>query len=260
MRAIRFERQSMMRLVFLALVLSLSLGLRLADLDRYLTADEGSWEDRSRAFRQALQSGDLAETYQSKHPGVVTMWLGAAADVIVSHQSSDAAEASSPAGVSDSTLWARRLVALVTWLGIVALYPLLRTFFDPPTALIAVALVALDPFFLGHSRVHHLDGLLTTLVMLSASSLLAFRRTGATLTAGALGHLWRPGRYCQGAGRVPGSVGGAGALGAGFRRNVGTQRWRVWPAGAACTVGRQCAGRGASGLAGVVGGTGTHHQ
>ena len=167
--------------VVLTLILALSLSLRLADLDVYLTADESSWEARSMAFRQALRTGDYTQTYQSEHPGVITMWVGASAEVIAERVSGPSAVATTdaevPTGVPALTVWARRIIALLTTLGIAGLYALLWRTLDRATALAAAALVALDPFFLAHSRVHHLDALLTTLVMLSAAALLAYRRT-----------------------------------------------------------------------------------
>jgi hypothetical protein len=184
-----------MAATLLALTLALSLWLRLADLDVYLTADEGSWKERSSAFRQALRSGDYALTYQSEHPGVITMWVGAAAEAIaerVAANEGEAAAGDEPPGVPALTVWARRIIALLTTLGIALLYALLRPVLGRPTTLVAAALVALDPFYLAHSRVHHLDALLTTLIMLSAAALLAYRhrsRPVFLIASGVLGGL-----------------------------------------------------------------------
>ena len=49
---------------------------RLAALNRYITPDELAWVYRSIRLRQALLSGAWADTLQTGHPGVVTMWLG----------------------------------------------------------------------------------------------------------------------------------------------------------------------------------------
>jgi len=174
----------------LGVVLVLSLALRLAALDGFSTVDEELWHDRAIAFDKALASRQWENTYQTGHPGVVTMWLGAVANrlqylqqPLVLDSSAVYALMQSPApapgaGVSSLTLGARRLVALVTWLGIVALYALVRKLFDRHIALAATALVGLDPFFLAHSRLHHLDGLLTTFVALSAISLLVHQWRG----------------------------------------------------------------------------------
>ena len=60
-------------------VLVLSLVLRVLNLDAFLAGDESKWFCRSLNFRNALVTGNLRETCQSEHPGVVTMWLGTAA-------------------------------------------------------------------------------------------------------------------------------------------------------------------------------------
>ena len=50
----------------------------LASLHSFLTIDEQLWALRARRFAEALHTRNLADTYQAQHPGVVTMWLGAA--------------------------------------------------------------------------------------------------------------------------------------------------------------------------------------
>src|SRR4051812_32979928 len=67
-----------------ALLSYLAIGLaallpRVLDLGAFLTLDEANfWIRRSEAFLRAVQSGDFAGTAISTHPGVTTMWLGAA--------------------------------------------------------------------------------------------------------------------------------------------------------------------------------------
>jgi len=174
----------------LALTLTISLLLRLAALHVFLTVDEATWRNRSLGFYDALVQRDFGATYQSEHPGVTAMWIGAAAIRIsqtvgdanpstqLGRKMRDALGGPGSPTFPEITFWARRLVAFVTWLGILVLYPLLRLAFGRKTALIATALVALDPFYLAHSRLHHLDALLTTFTMLSVVSLLAYRRGG----------------------------------------------------------------------------------
>ncbi|MFP3897577.1 MAG: ArnT family glycosyltransferase [Anaerolineales bacterium] len=174
-------------LVLLVLVVvTVLLLLRVTGLGVFITIDERVWATRSENFHDALVGGDLFRTYQSEHPGVVTMWIGTLALRL-----SWAAEAFTPqcrvsrvlweavfsrnAGLAIITFWARWGVALVTWAGILALYFPLRRLFGLPVALLGILLVGIDPFYLAHSRVHHLDALLTTFVMLSVTSLLASR-------------------------------------------------------------------------------------
>ena len=174
----------------LVLVLAGSLILRLSGLGSYITIDEPNWLGRSTDFREALLGRDWGATYQSEHPGVVTMWVGVLAthisdlaDALVSRQGDDPTSLrpggeTGGEGVPQATLWARRIVAGVSWLGILLTFLILRHTVGGRVAWVATAFIALDPFFLTHSRLHHLDGLLTTFVMLSAASLLAYLRAG----------------------------------------------------------------------------------
>ncbi|MFP3895723.1 MAG: ArnT family glycosyltransferase [Anaerolineales bacterium] len=182
-----FPRETRWPRILLILVLvMIPLLLRVTGLGVFVTIDEPTWAARSQDFHDALVEGDFFHTYQSEHPGVVTMWIG-----ILALRVSQAAEAftsqyrvlhvlweavsSGNAGLPAFTFWARWGVALVTWMGILMLYFPLRRLFGQPAALLAILLVGIDPFYLAHSRLHHLDGLLTTFVMLSVTSLLASR-------------------------------------------------------------------------------------
>src|SRR5438552_5311502 len=51
---------------------------RLSQIDRPITSDEPTWFWRTSAFITALRAGDWPATYRTFHPGVTTMWLGAA--------------------------------------------------------------------------------------------------------------------------------------------------------------------------------------
>ena len=188
----------------LTLILGLSLFLRLSALDVFVTSDEDLWYGRSKAFSEALRKHDWERTYQSGHPGVITMWLGAAADrwglaqpaFLTGPGLRQLMHASPPApstGLPPLTVGARMLVGLITWLGILAAYPLVRRLFGAPSGLLGTVLIALDPFFLTHSRFHHLDALLTTFMVLSLLSLLVFqfrrRHPGYLLASAALAGL-----------------------------------------------------------------------
>jgi len=183
-------RPSRLELATLALVLLASLGLRLLDLDVFLGGDETKWICRSISFHDALHRRDLRATYLSEHPGVVTMWLGTLAvplaeadewiDLCEQTEGERLTQVHDRAALArfpSLIFQARWLVAIVTWLGIVALYPLLRRLLGDRIALLATALIALDPFYLALSRVLHLDALLTIFMSLSTVSLLLYRRT-----------------------------------------------------------------------------------
>ncbi|MBC7316204.1 MAG: hypothetical protein H5T70_07280, partial [Chloroflexi bacterium] len=58
-------------------IIALALAVRLPRLDAFITPDEMKWVCRSINFYRGLRAGDLAQTFQTGHPGVITMWLGA---------------------------------------------------------------------------------------------------------------------------------------------------------------------------------------
>ena len=191
-------------LIALALF-ALSLGLRLPDLDCFVTPDELKWVCRSTNFYRGLRSGELQETMQTGHPGVLTMWLGtpfaghdptdpkweitreiSLADLIAENPPGTAAE------LAALLFRARRGVALATALAIGLAFVLLWRLTDIESAGLAGLLLAVDPFYLAHSRFLHLDALTTSLLLLSILSLiLALERENRWLLAvsGVLGAL-----------------------------------------------------------------------
>ena len=62
--------------VQLFMIIIVALIPRLLDLSAFLTLDEFLWLDRSRNFLLALHAHDWADTFQTGHPGVITMWSG----------------------------------------------------------------------------------------------------------------------------------------------------------------------------------------
>ena len=200
--------------VGLALLIVLGFMLRLAPVGRYVTPDEPAWVERSIRFRDALATHDWASVPSTGHPGVTTMWLGAAGVTV--------RQWLNPVESADHLAWIRRLawlapengeafrhlafflpygrvaVALTNSLGLVASFWLLRRLLEPGVALLAVGLLALDSFLVGHGGLLHTDGLLATFSTLSVLSLLialrdetrAATRSGAwALASGVFGAL-----------------------------------------------------------------------
>ena len=162
--------------------------MRLIPLGRYVTPDEPAWVERSIRFSDALAAQDWASVPSTGHPGVTTMWLGAAGVAI--RRWTAPAESISHLDWIRCLAWlapengeafghlafflpyGRIAVALTTSLALVAAYSLLRRLFNDHTALLAVGLLSFEPFFVGHTGLLHTDGLLAAFSMLSVLSLL----------------------------------------------------------------------------------------
>lgn len=147
----------------------LSLSLRSIDLGTGLTTDEILWMNRAPSFIDAILSHQWDETYKAPHPGVVVMWLSGIS--IKAYHGSDF-----PTKLS----FARAPTVLVTSLLIIFIFYFVRILFNTKIALLSATLVALDPFFLAHSRLIHLDAMLTTFMLLCLLSLMAFLKQPKT--------------------------------------------------------------------------------
>ncbi len=161
----------------------LALGPRAFGLGVFITADERRWIERSVQFFSALLAGDFAHTFQTGHPGVTTKWTGTAG-LLVKYLSQ--ARQPSLAGLrafldavpvrpsvgADYLPVMRFPTALLTAACVVAVYFMVRRMFGPRAALLSGILLALDPFYLAHSRVIHHDALATTFMTMAVLSFL----------------------------------------------------------------------------------------
>lgn len=167
--------------VGLALLL-VALAVRAPALGSYSWPDELTWLERSAAFVTALERADLAGTYRSDHPGVVPMWgfgglLFLRAWWTGDRAALDALAAESYEGDVPALLaTAAWFTVLVTSLTVILAYRLLIPLLGRAGAALAGLLIALDPFFLTHSRFVHVDALLTSFMLLAVLSLLAYLR------------------------------------------------------------------------------------
>lgn len=156
----------------------LSLYPRAINLGGYLTTDEGNWMGRTALFARALAEGDPAGTYQSGHPGVMTMWaslIGMGSERalgLVEHVRPDGLE-KAPAYLETLRL-ARRPFAVLTSLAVVACALLCWRLFGAGPGLLAGVLLGLDPFFLAHSVVAHVDSNVTTWMSVCLLSALVY--------------------------------------------------------------------------------------
>jgi hypothetical protein len=132
------------------------------------------WYERSVRFWDALLAGNFAATYQQYHPGVTTMWvagLGLQVYKATHGWSSDDLLDPPPMMAGPQGEPSQMGVAALSFLitGCIALvYILLDRLMDWPVAFSAGCLLALDPFYIAHSKLIHVDGLLASLMLVSA--------------------------------------------------------------------------------------------
>ncbi len=165
------------------------LSIRAPALGRYVTTDEALWLRRSANFYYAVTNGDWAATFQSEHPGVVTMWAGAAGFQIQFPQYAQVGirdvhddqlvDLMENRGVSPMEVLstARLVLVLMHAAAFAAAWPFARRLLGLPAATIGMALIALDPFTIAHQRLLHLDGLLASFMLLSVLAFLDFQNT-----------------------------------------------------------------------------------
>ena len=155
----------------LLLITLIALLPRITGLDDFYTIDEAyHWPGRVERFSNALANRDWAATNQTGHPGVTTMWLGA-----LGRQLAFARGMSDPgwAGGGAGYLAMLRLpLACVNTLAVMLGFLLLRRLIPHGAALLGAVLWATSPFLIAHSRLLHLDALLTSFMTLSILALL----------------------------------------------------------------------------------------
>jgi hypothetical protein len=164
------------RLAAIALFV-LALAFRLVGLGRFAFPDEARWIQRSVAFLTAVHQGNWSGTFQNAHPGVVPMWgfgvLLWLRQAVVGQGSSfyELVGHANPPDMPALLATAAVFTAVVTALSAVAVWWLLCLVMDRRLAFLGAVLVAIDPFYLSHSRIVHVDGVLTALMTTSALAL-----------------------------------------------------------------------------------------
>ena len=154
-------------LVFVFFVL-----IHLPDLghDNFNT-DVWKWKSRSYNFGSAVLGGDFSHTLQTYHPGVTLMWLGSIGARINNFL----------AGIKGQSLIAdenvniifqldfiqKLLVVIVIGIAISFIFHALKNIIGLKYALFSVLMLSLEPFYLGLTRVFHLEGLVSTFMMAS---------------------------------------------------------------------------------------------
>jgi 4-amino-4-deoxy-L-arabinose transferase-like glycosyltransferase len=193
--------------VFLFLVALLP---RAFGLNAFITPDEYLWIERSGEFLAALLRADWAATFQVGHPGLTTRWTGVLGILatylprlqiasgqwlIDGHPSTSPSTAcgelcrtmlragpfqdllaDTDAYLPEVLAATRYPTAILTSMGVVGLYFLVRPLFGQRAALLSAVILAWEPFYLALSRVIHHDALSTTFMVLSLLSFMVYLR------------------------------------------------------------------------------------
>lgn len=135
--------------------------------------DSSLWDSRSEAFYEGITTGDLGETYQSYHPGVLVMWLSGGGK----YTFYKLFEIKNGYSVVKDTrkVYPEQfyIKAFFAKLPLVFAISLLLTFSSTllykihkskPLAIVFAIALSLEPFYLGVSRHLHLSGLFSAFV------------------------------------------------------------------------------------------------
>jgi hypothetical protein len=167
-------------------------------LNVFITPDEYLWIERSGEFLAALLRADWAATFQVGHPGLTTRWTGvlgilatylprlqrASGQWLVDGHPLTSLRtapfqdllADMSAHLPEVLAATRYPTAILTSMGVVGLYFLVRPLFGQRAALLSAVILALEPFYLALSRIIHHDALSTTFMALSLLSFMVYLR------------------------------------------------------------------------------------
>jgi len=170
--------------LFLALAIWLPRGF---SLERFVSTDEIAWLVRSANFYSALGQRDFEGTFQNGHPGVTTMWVNTIAFLIEHPEYRGFGQsqfdsfltferfADSQDIDSHAVLVTGRsvMVGIHTILLIIGFF-LARRLIGFMPALAGFLLLVFEPFYIGLTRLSHLDGLVGTLSLVSVLAFLVY--------------------------------------------------------------------------------------
>ena len=178
------------KIVFLILIVAVVIASlllpRALRLDSGVTIDEPLWLMRSANFYQALSVRDFKNTYQKEHPGVLVTWAGTAGFLwrYPDYVKEADRQFRGPGNLQlflrtrkveplDILVSERFFTVLIIVVASIMAFWYCWKLLGLMPALLGILLIAFDPFTISLSRLLHLDGLVSSLMLLS---LLAFMR------------------------------------------------------------------------------------
>lgn len=169
--SVPFKKKSVILFIFI-----ISLAPRVYSLGEIYTVDEPKWLIRSSNFIDGIKHLDFDKTLQANHPGVTTMWLTGTSLFIGSYLFDWDFPIKNGVGPTKGQIIAAELpIAITVSIGIIIAYIFLCKLFEKKIAFLASVFMALNPWYIAHSRICHTDSLLTTFMLLSLLSFLIFK-------------------------------------------------------------------------------------
>jgi Dolichyl-phosphate-mannose-protein mannosyltransferase len=153
----------------------------LIENDRVINVDEPRWIIRGANFYYAVTHGEFDKTIFEYHPGVTNMWIvGTAMHIYFPEyrgfgqgyfdplkQKFEEFMREQGKEALDVARVSRYIHAGVLAILALTAFLLLQLLIDPKAAFLSVALAALAPFYLGHSRLMNLEGMLSLFALVS---------------------------------------------------------------------------------------------
>ncbi len=182
------EKKHWREIVALVLLLFAIWVPRFLKLRDFVTIDEPLWVTRAGNFYCALSKGSFANTFQREHPGVVTMWIGLLGYLWEEPDYIDGCSFDIIPEDHEEAFRARgfdplRLLVVGRFLSILAVTgTLFLSFFYARrllgfwSAWFGFLLIAFDPFHAAFSHLLHLDGIMSSLVLLTLLSFVCYLR------------------------------------------------------------------------------------
>jgi 4-amino-4-deoxy-L-arabinose transferase-like glycosyltransferase len=174
-----------------AILFAAFLAPRLIGIKKFTTGDEPAWVIFSHNYLHALDQRQFERTSYDYQPAITTMWMIVASIVSYFPEYTSLRhgyiekfwvleEIYQKAGKAMSTVLFRSRMIYVALISAVLLltFILLRKLLGSKTALVAILLVAFNPFYLGQSRLLNHEGLASIFVLAAALSMLVFLNKG----------------------------------------------------------------------------------
>jgi hypothetical protein len=187
--------------IAVVMLISALLFPRLLHRADYMTIDENAWLLRSANYYYAVSNKEFSNTFQRTHPGVLTMWAGTIGFMLTFPEYKDLNPGYlatydglenflQPTQVTPLEILAAGQLAatVIIALALLLSYILLRKLIGVIPALVGFLLIALNPFFISHRTILHVDGLMTAMTFLSILLLMTYlwegRKKGYLLLSG----------------------------------------------------------------------------